>query len=76
MAKTAAERQAAYRAKRPFSGKNGNGERRLNTWVDTSSYFSRERLANRSVVTKRQMVEKLVAAADDKILASINPVSP
>ena len=27
-----AQRQAAYRARRPHAGEDGNGERRLNLW--------------------------------------------
>jgi hypothetical protein len=41
MAKTAAERQAAYRARRPHAGNGGNGERRLNVWIDTRASLAR-----------------------------------
>ena len=33
MAKTAAQRQAAYRARSHHAGHDGNGERRLSVWV-------------------------------------------
>jgi hypothetical protein len=33
MAKTAKERQEAYRKRRPHAGTDGNGEHRLNTWI-------------------------------------------
>ena len=39
MPKTPAERQAAYRAKRPLAGVDNNGERRINTWVNTGTYL-------------------------------------
>ncbi|VAY88732.1 hypothetical protein CARN8_3790002 [mine drainage metagenome] len=35
MAKDSAQRQAQYRSKRPYAGVDGNGERRINTWVST-----------------------------------------
>ncbi|MFA7082514.1 MAG: hypothetical protein WC135_07875, partial [Bacteroidales bacterium] len=57
MSKTAAERQAAYRARRPFAGADNNGERRINTWVNTGTYLALERLARRDGVTKREMLE-------------------
>lgn len=76
MAKTAAQRQAQYRARRPFAGREGNGERRLNVWIDTGADLALERLARRYCVTKRQMIERLVAAEDDYIIKGIEPDSP
>jgi hypothetical protein len=67
MAKTAAERQREYRARRPFAGPDGNGERRLNTWVSTGAALALERLARHHGVTKRQMLEQLIEAADERI---------
>jgi hypothetical protein len=69
MAKTAAERQREYRAKRPEAGENG--ERRLNTWVSTSTALALDRLAARYGVTKREMLERLVMAEDGKLLAEM-----
>jgi len=37
MAKTAAQRQAAYRARSHHAGHDGNGERRLSVWVGIST---------------------------------------
>jgi len=68
MAKTAAERQQEYRANRQFAGEDGNGERRLNTWISTGASLALDRLANRYGVTKREMIEKLIKAEDDKVL--------
>jgi hypothetical protein len=71
MAKTAAERQAAYRANRPFAGQNGNGERRMNTWIDTKAALALARLANRYGVTQREMIERLIMTVDDEIVAGL-----
>lgn len=53
MAKTSAQRQQDYRRQRPFAGPEGNGERRLNTWLSTAANLSLERLACRYGVTKQ-----------------------
>jgi hypothetical protein len=74
MAKTGAERQKEYRAKRPFAG--DNGERRVNTWVATRTYLAMERLANRYGVTKRELLEHLVTAEEEKVLKDIKLDSP
>ena len=74
MAKTAAERQAAYRARRPMA--NENGERRLNTWLSTAAHMALRRLAKRYGVTQREVLERFICAEDDRILAGIAPDSP
>lgn len=71
MAKTAAERQAAYRAKRPIAGKDGNGERRLNAWISSNTDLALERLAKRYCVTKREMIERLVVQADNGVIETL-----
>lgn len=71
MAKTAAERQAQYRATRYNAGVNGNGERRLNTWVSTGAHLALERLARRYGVTQREMLERLIRAEDDGVIAGM-----
>ena len=76
MAKTAAERQAAYRANRCQAGPNGNGERRLNTWVSTGAHLALERLARRYGVTQREVLERLICAEDDGVLAGISTDTP
>lgn len=70
-AKTAAERQATYRQRRPTAGENG--ERRINTWVTTSAALALARLAQHHGITQRDMLERLITAADDKITAKLNP---
>jgi hypothetical protein len=71
MAKTAAQRQAAYRNRRPFEGKNGNGERRLQGWIATNAALALGRLARRYGVTKQAMMERLINAEDERILLDI-----
>ena len=73
MAKTAAERQAEYRKKRAVAG--NNGERRINTWVATGTALALVRLSNRYGVTQRDMLERLVLAADQQIVSTLDPDS-
>jgi hypothetical protein len=76
MAKTTAERQATYRARRPFAGQDGNGERRLNLWLSTRADLALEPLARRYCVTKREIIERLAIADDDRILSTMDHDSP
>lgn len=76
MAKTDAQRQAAYRARRPFEGENGNGQRRLQGWIATRSALALERLARRYAVTKQTMMERLINAEDDRLMAQLSPDTP
>ena len=76
MAKTPAQRQAAYRARRPYAGKDGNGERRLNLWIDTSSSLALDRLVRRYGVTKREFLEKMILEADEAILRTLDLETP
>ena len=70
MAKTASERQKDYRNRRPMAG--DNGERRINTWVTTAAALALKRLAARYGVTNREMLEKLILEADDKVRRAID----
>lgn len=45
MAKSAAERQAAYRARQDSEGADGNGQRRVSMWLSTGAALALERLA-------------------------------
>lgn len=76
MAQTNAQRQAAWRSRRATAGINGNGERRLDMWVTTEADLALARLARRYAVTKREMLERLVARADAAIVRRIDPDSP
>ena len=71
MARTAAERQAAYRARRATAGNDGNGERRLSMWVTTEADPALARLAHRYSVTKRVMLERMIVRADAAIVRNI-----
>ena len=73
MAKSNAERQAAYRARLPLEG---NGKRRLGGWISTSAALSLERLARHHGVAKQAMLERLIGLADDAALARIEIDSP
>ncbi len=75
MAKSLAERQADYRARRATVGE-GSGERRLNTWVSTAAHLALARIANRNKVTQREMLEKFILAEDERILAGIEMDTP
>lgn len=69
MAKTSAQRQAEYRARRPLAG--DNGERRLSLWVSTTSALALDRLARRYRVTKQEVLERLLQIEDERICASM-----
>ena len=71
---TAAERQAAYRRRRPTAGENG--ERRINTWVTTGTSLALARLAQHYGVTQRDMLERLIITADDEITSKLVPDAP
>ena len=73
MAKTVAERQAAYRKGRPEAGENG--ERRINAWVSTAAFLALGRLARSYGVTQREMIERLVLASDQQIVDGLDPDS-
>lgn len=75
-ARTAAQRQAAYRARRPFAGKDGNGERRVNLWLSTGAVLRLERLARHDGVSRREVLERLLNAADACIRADMDVDSP
>lgn len=76
MAKTNAQRQALYRQRRPYSGTDGNGERRLALWVDTGTALALERLACHEGLTQRAVLERLVAEADREVEARLDIDSP
>ena len=76
MAKTAAQRQATYRKKRPFAGEKEDGERRLNTWINTAASLALARLAKHNGQSKRAILEQLITVADDANLAAMELDSP
>ncbi len=72
MAKTAAQRQAEYRARR----NDGDGERRINTWVTSATDCALDRLARHHQITRRHMLERLIAEADTAILRTLDLDTP
>ena len=58
---TNSEKQARYRANRPFASENG--ERRISSWVTSSASFSLDRLARHWGMSQRGVLEKLIEAA-------------
>jgi hypothetical protein len=74
MAKTAAERQKQYRASRQFAG--DNGVRRVSAYVSTRAALALHRLANGYGVTKRELLERLLIAEEEKVLKGLNLCSP
>lgn len=71
MAKTTAERQAAYRARQGSAGADGNGQRRVSMWISTAAALALARLACRYGVTQRELVENMLLAEDERILATM-----
>jgi hypothetical protein len=69
MSKTAAQRQSEYRSRRD----DGEGERRINTWVTCTTYFALKRLAKRHGVSRRCILEQLIYDADAVILKTLEP---
>jgi len=57
---TNAEKQARYRATRPFASENG--ERRISSWVTTTASLSLDRLARHWGISQRKVLEKLIEA--------------
>lgn len=72
MSKTAAQRQSEYRARRD----DGDGERRINTWVSCMAYFALKRLAKRHGVSSRHILEQLICDADVAILKTLELDTP
>lgn len=62
-----AQRQAAYRQRR----EEGEGDRRLNTWISTQAHFALERMARRTGVTKRGFLEACLIQAENELLKDV-----
>lgn len=76
MAKTTAERQAAYRARQVDAGKNGDGQRRVSMWLSTGAALALARLACRYGVTQRELVERMLLADDERVLETMEIDTP
>ena len=71
MAKTTAERQAAYRERQDSGGVDGNWQRRVSMWLSTEAALALGRLSSRYGVTQRELVENMLLAEDERILATM-----
>ena len=74
MARSSAQRQAAYRQRRPDAG--DNGDRRIDIWVTTGTALALARLARRHGGPQRVVLEQMIRAADDAVTATLAPGSP
>jgi hypothetical protein len=70
MAMTPAERQAAYRQRRATAGENG--ERRLSAWIKTGALLDLRRLAYWQETTIGRVIERLVAAEVERLVATLS----
>ena len=50
---------------------DGNGERRISAYISTRAALALDRLANSYAITKREMLERLVIDAEEKVLKKI-----
>lgn len=71
MAKTTAERQAAYRERQDSGGVDGNGQRRVSMWLSTEAALALRLLSSRYGVKQRELVENMLLAEDERILATM-----
>ncbi len=71
MALTNAEKQARYRAARPYAD-NGDGERRIASWVTSYTSFSLERLARHFGLSQRDVLENIIESATKSATAEMN----
>lgn len=76
MAKTVGERQAAYRARSDTAGVDGNGQRRVSMWLGTGAALAMARLACRYGVTQRGLIENMLLAEDERVLATLSIDTP
>jgi|APFre7841882590_1041340.scaffolds.fasta_scaffold07678_1 hypothetical protein len=72
MAKTSAQRQADYRSRR----NDGEGTRRISTWISVRADFALQRLARHHGTSQREMIERLAIQTDDEMLKSLDLDSP
>jgi len=66
MALTNAERQAKFKAA-AASKHDGQGERRLSAWITTAADCALDRLAAHHQTTRRDIIESLLLAEQDRI---------
>ena len=66
---TNAERQAAYRKRAR------ENDRQLNVWMDHRAALALQRLARREGVSQAAVLERLVLAADNAVVGTLDPDS-
>lgn len=71
MAKTTAERQAACWERQDSRGVDGNAQRRVSMWLSTEAALALRRLSSGYGVTQRELVENMLLAEDERILATM-----
>jgi hypothetical protein len=64
-----AERQRKYRESRKLVG---NGFRQINMWISTEAYEALRRMAKRDGVTQREMLERVLIGAQEKIVREMS----
>jgi hypothetical protein len=69
MALTAAERQKRYRENRKLTD---NGYRQINVWVSTEAALALKRMALRYGVTQREMLERALIDAQERIMREMS----
>jgi hypothetical protein len=73
-AKSSAQRQADYRARKLCSADLGCSY--LQMWVDTRAKLALDRLAFHDGISAQRVLERLIIEADDKILSNLDMDSP
>ena len=71
MALTNSERQANFRKRAAFKH-DGQGERQLSMWVTTATACALERLAVHHKTTRRDILERLLIAEQDRIKETLS----
>ena len=65
---TNAEIQANYRKKKKSEGT----EKRINTWINQTAFFSLERLTKHYGITQKELIENLLNAEEEKVIKATN----
>ncbi len=64
---SSAQRQRAYRQRAQVDA----NQRRVNTWISAEAALALRRLARRHGVTQREIIERLVIAAQDEVMRDL-----
>jgi hypothetical protein len=69
---TTAERQRAYRSRR----NDGDGDKRIDTWVSDEAYRALKRLAHHEGTSRKEIIQRLILNVDAGILKRLDIESP